>query len=740
MFISEITAMVKTVSIDGRLVDVAEKNKLITTKYGERAIVDVVIMDGQQDRVNVTIWCNNTEIAFQKRQTLLVGDVYRWSGLEVNPIPIGKERFYSHKKWFLSTRGTSNWIAIDGAGFPQNHLIFETFDTFIKDKVGNILGKIASVGEVKDIMSDERKKGREITLAHPEATFRLPVTIWGDHAEKSYKQDEVVGFVACSWTEGKLMAHTRGIADRNSIPDHSYTKVANWVPTCTLATLPLPEKMATHIDWAKFNDTETWPFDGLWRLAGMIKGIEWRGLVVDGCPVCERESDVTERDYTCQCGQKVKAIAIFKPQNTLHATDMCRTQVAGVGTNALGEKLFGMQAGKFRLFYRTTPHQVEAMLQSFMDKQVFFDFYVGKNPNKSGKEANKFYLTHFKDVQDEVMDATMSPCTPVRLESTTQPAVMSQFETAIRFFKSASTPKTRKLVHQRLEGMWNTHMRSLLGDAKKVMDLLTDIQIDNPTSDDDFGISGSITNMLMASIETHIAQFPPQTRTMALLEMSENLTQPAMQTWIQEKLDQCLELALPASSPQNTTPTPTKSTKMNLANLNPKSLGPSFDSLVAQETSSSQKVDLLSTPLLSGDEESDRIDSETLEKGQTFKDVDVEPQVAIASEPQLSPKAKKQQQGQIADPDPKSPKGACKKTTKDNLLSVPILSGEEGSDENDGESLQKDQTSKDVNVEQEGATASEPHIFPSTRKQPEGHITNPDPKRPKRDSKPRDKH
>ena len=132
----------------------------------------------------------------------------------------------------------------------------------------------------------------------------------------------------------------------------------------------------------------------------------------------------------------------------------------------------------------------------------------------------------------------------------------------------------------------------------------------------------------------------------------------------------------------------------------------------------------------------------TLEKGQTFKDVDVEPQVAIASEPQLSPKAKKQQQGQIADSDPKSPKGACKKTTKDNFLSVPILSGDEGSDENDGESLQKDQTSKDVNVEQEGATASEPHTFPSTRKQPEGHITNPDPltKRPKRDSKPRDKH
>ena len=100
--------MGKTVSIDGRLVDVAEKKKLITTKYGERAIVDVVIMDGQQDRVNVTIWCNNTEIAVQKRQTLVVGDVHRWSGLEVNPIPIGKERFYSHKKWFLSTRGTSN--------------------------------------------------------------------------------------------------------------------------------------------------------------------------------------------------------------------------------------------------------------------------------------------------------------------------------------------------------------------------------------------------------------------------------------------------------------------------------------------------------------------------------------------------------------------------------------------------------------------------------------------------------
>ena len=47
-------------------------------------------------------------------------------------------------------------------------------------------------------------------------------------------------------------------------------------------------------------------------------------------------------------------------------------------------------------------------------------------------------------------------------------------------------------------------MLALLGDAKKVMDLLTNIQMDNPISDDDFGISGSITNMLMTSIDTQI--------------------------------------------------------------------------------------------------------------------------------------------------------------------------------------------------------------------------------------------
>ena len=53
-----------------------------------------------------------------------------------------------------------NWTGIDGTGFPQNHLIFETFDTFIKDKVGNLLGKVAGVGEVKDILSDERADKR----------------------------------------------------------------------------------------------------------------------------------------------------------------------------------------------------------------------------------------------------------------------------------------------------------------------------------------------------------------------------------------------------------------------------------------------------------------------------------------------------------------------------------------------------------------------------------------------------
>ena len=92
-------------------------------------------------------------------------------------------------------------------------------------------------------------------------------------------------------------------------------------------------------------------------------------------------------------------------------------------------------------------------------------------------------------------------------------------------------------------------MRALLGDAKKVMDLRTDIEIYHPISDDNFGISGSITNMLLASIETHIASFPPQIRAMTLLDISEKLSQPVMQTWIQEKLDECLELALPAASP-----------------------------------------------------------------------------------------------------------------------------------------------------------------------------------------------
>ena len=178
------------------------------------------------------------------------------------------------------------------------------------------------------------------------------------------------------------------------IPDHSYTQVANWVPTCKLATLPLPEKKATDIDWAKFNDTEKWPFHGSGTLAGMIKDIELRGLVVDGCPVCETVSDVGEGDYTCECEQKVQAIPIFKPQIMLHGTDMCHTQVAGMGANAFSEKLLGMQAGKFRLFYRATPHQVEAMLQSIIDNKVFFDFYVRNNPNKSGKEGNKFYLTN----------------------------------------------------------------------------------------------------------------------------------------------------------------------------------------------------------------------------------------------------------------------------------------------------------------------------------------------------------
>ena len=77
MLISEITAVEKTLSIDGCLVDVAEKNKLISTKYGEQAIIDVVIKDAHQDWVNVTNWCKNEEVAFQKCQTLLVGDVYR---------------------------------------------------------------------------------------------------------------------------------------------------------------------------------------------------------------------------------------------------------------------------------------------------------------------------------------------------------------------------------------------------------------------------------------------------------------------------------------------------------------------------------------------------------------------------------------------------------------------------------------------------------------------------------------
>ena len=60
---------------------------------------------------------------------------------------------------------------------------------------------------------------------------------WGDNAEKSYKHDEVVGFVAARCTEGKLMAHTRGIAIRIIIPHHSYKQVANWVSTCKLAPI-----------------------------------------------------------------------------------------------------------------------------------------------------------------------------------------------------------------------------------------------------------------------------------------------------------------------------------------------------------------------------------------------------------------------------------------------------------------------------------------------------------------------
>ena len=157
---------------------------------------------------------------------------------------------------------------------------------------------------------------------------------------------------------------------------------------------------------------------------------------------------------------------------------------------------------------------------------------------------------------------------------------------------------------------------------------------------------------------------------------------------------------------------------MNLVNLNPKSLGASFDSLVAQQRSSSQKNNLPWVPILSRDEESDGIDGEALEKGQTSNDVKVEPEVAIASEPHLSPDTTKQPEGQIANPDTKSPKGDCKKMGKDNLLCVPIWFGDEESDGNDIESLPKDQTSKDVKVEQDGAMASKPHIYPTTRQQP----------------------
>ena len=64
-----------------------------------------------------------------------------------------------------------------------------------------------------------------------------------------------------------------------------------------------------------------------------------------------RKRIVTEGDYSCQCGQKVQAIPIFKPQIMLHGTDMCHTQVPGVGTNALGEKLFGDMKSKPSVFF-----------------------------------------------------------------------------------------------------------------------------------------------------------------------------------------------------------------------------------------------------------------------------------------------------------------------------------------------------------------------------------------------------
>ena len=162
-----------------------------------------------------------------------------------------------------------------------------------------------------------------------------------------------------------------------------------------------------------------------------------------------------------------------------------------------------------------------------------------------------------------------------------------------------------------------------------------------------------------------------------------------MLTWILEKWLEGLEVALPASSPQNTTPTPTKSTRMSLANLNPKSLGPSFDSLVAHEMSSSHKINLLSAESLFGDEGSDGNEGETLEKGQASNDVNVESKGAIASEPHLSPNTKKQLEGHICNtPSKKEQMGLQKDGQRQFAISSDFV-GDEEFDGNDGENLQK---------------------------------------------------
>ena len=62
---------------------------------------------------------------------------------------------------------------------------------------------------------------------------------------------------------------------------------------------------------------------------------------------------------------------------------------------------------------------------------------------------------------------------------------MSQFETAVRYFKSVSTPQAKKLVHNKLEAMWNGCVHSLRSDAKMVMDLLEHIAMDNLVRDED---------------------------------------------------------------------------------------------------------------------------------------------------------------------------------------------------------------------------------------------------------------